>query len=91
MTLVPLGGDDVARWRAFFGGCALVNYALLTLWFVVFRYARDWLRRLHGSWFTLDDATFDAIHYGGMGLYKIAVLVFNLVPWLVLGWMSGNP
>lgn len=81
---------DLATLHALLGACALVNYALLTLWFAVFVLAHDWLRRLHGRWFTLDDATFDAIHYAGMALYKIAVLVFNLVPWLVLTWMSRS-
>ena len=27
---------------------------------------------------------FDAIHYAGMAFYKLAVIVFNLVPWIAL-------
>ena len=48
--------------------------------------ARGWMRRLHGRWFKLPDATFDAIHYGGMAAYKIGILLFNLAPLLAL-WL----
>lgn len=65
-----------------------INYAILLLWFGVFVFARDWMRRLHGRWFALSDSTFDAIHYGGMAIYKIGILLFNLVPLLALSAMS---
>ena len=49
-----------------------INYAILLLWFGVFVFARAWMRQLHGRWFSLSDASFDALHYGGMAIYKIA-------------------
>ena len=65
------------------------NYAILLVWFLVFVFARNWIRGLHGRWFTLPDATFDALHYGGMAVYKIGIMLFNLVPLLVL-WFTGG-
>ena len=47
---------------------------------------REWMRGLHGRWFKLPDATFDAIHYGGMAAYKIGIMLFNLAPLLAL-WL----
>jgi len=64
----------------------LINYALLIVWFLAFVNARDWMRRFHGRWFKLPDATFDAIHYGGMAAYKIGIVLFNLAPLLAL-WL----
>ena len=65
--------------------CSLaINYAILLTWFVVFVAARNWLRALHGRWFRLSEPAFDAIHYGGMAVYKIGILLFNLVPLLAL-------
>ena len=61
-----------------------VNYAVLLLWFVMLLVARDWMRRLHGRCFQLSDATFDAIHYGGMAVYKVGIFLFNLTPLLAL-------
>ena len=65
----------------------LVNYVVLFIWFGVFISAHGWLRRLHGRWFTMSDNTFDAVHYGGMAVYKVGVLLFNLAP-LVALWLA---
>ena len=63
------------------------NYAVLLAWFLAFVSARDALRRLHGRWFALPDASFDAFHYGGMAAYKIGILLFNLAPLAAL-WLA---
>lgn len=68
--------------------CSLgLNYVILLLWFTVFVYAHDWLYRLHSRWFRLSVATFDAIHYAGLAVYKIGVILLNLVPLIAL-WAS---
>lgn len=64
--------------------CAVMNYAVLSLWFFVFISAREWLQGLHARWFHLTAGQFDALHYGGMAVYKIGVLLFNIVPYLAL-------
>jgi hypothetical protein len=48
------------------------------------------MRGLHGRWFKFPDATFDAIHYGGMAVYKIGILLFNLVPLIALCLLRGG-
>lgn len=40
--------------------------------------------RLHTKWFRPSPEKFDAIHYSLMGVFKIGVIVFNLVPYLAL-------
>ena len=66
------------------GWATLINMGLLLFWFTVFALARDWIYRLHSRWFQLTPERFDAIHYGGMGLFKMTIVVFNLVPYLAL-------
>lgn len=68
----------------FFLWCALINYAILLVWFVSFILRRDWIQRLHGRWFHLSADRFDTLHYGGMSVYKIGILLFNLVPYFAL-------
>ena len=68
----------------FLGWCALLNYAVLSIWFLAFVLVRDRLYRLHSVWFRLSESQFDAIHYGAMAFYKLTVLIFNVVPYLVL-------
>ncbi|MDD5274273.1 MAG: hypothetical protein PHU14_16340 [Methylovulum sp.] len=69
---------DVLLW------CTLINYAVLIVWFVVFMFAHEWLYQLHGRWFRLSAEQFDTIHYAGMAVYKLGVLLLNLVPYLAL-------
>jgi hypothetical protein len=66
------------------GWSLVINYLILFIWFFAFIYARSWMKRLHGRWFNLNDQTFDAIHYASMAVYKILIIVFNLVPIIVL-------
>ena len=65
---------DVLIWSLVF------NYAILMVWFGVLTLAHDWVYRLHTRWFALSRETFDAIHYGGMSVYKIGVLLLNVAP-----------
>jgi hypothetical protein len=64
--------------------CTVINYGVLLVWFLVFMLAHDWLYGLHGLWFHLSMEQFDALHYGGMALYKIGIPLFNLVPYIAL-------
>lgn len=70
--------------REFLLWCAVINYGVLLWWFLVFHFAHDWLYRLHGRWFRLPPEQFDAIHYLAMAVYKIGVILLNLVPYLAL-------
>ncbi len=69
---------DVLLWSA------VINYGILLLWFVVFRFAHDWIYRLHGRWFRMSLEQFDATHYSGMAIYKIGVLLFGVAPYIAL-------
>ena len=70
------------------GWSLVLNYLILLIWFLVFIYARTWMKSLHGRWFNLDDQTFDAIHYAAMAVYKIFIMVFNLVPFIILSFLD---
>ncbi|MEJ2900019.1 DUF6868 family protein [Acinetobacter sp. NS-4] len=74
--------DDL--WSRFLLSSLLINYIILMIWFLAFIFARDWMKQLHGKWFQLSDTTFDAIHYGGMAIYKIGILLLNVVPFFAL-------
>ncbi len=73
--------------RGVLGWCAVINYGVLLFWFLAFTLAHDQMQRLHGRWFRLQNEQFDAIHYGIMGIYKISILLFNIVPYAALHLM----
>jgi hypothetical protein len=62
----------------------IINYLILLLWFGVFVLAHDWIYRLHTRWFNISMQAFDTIHYSGIAIYKIGIILLNLVPLLVL-------
>lgn len=70
--------------RDVFFWCLIMNVGLLLWWFLVFSLAHDWVYRIHGRWFTLSEERFDAIHYLGMVIFKIAIFMFNIVPYIAL-------
>ena len=62
----------------------VINYVILGVWFLVYVLSHDWKRGLHGRLFLQSDEHFDALHYAGMSIYKIGILLLNLTPFLVL-------
>jgi hypothetical protein len=70
--------------RNFLLWCTVINYGILLVWFLVFTIARDRFHSLHGRWFRLSGEQFDTLHYAGMSVYKIGILLFNLVPYVSL-------
>ena len=70
--------------RSFLLWCAVIDYGILLVWFLVFVFAYDWIQRIHGRWFHLSHAQFDTLHYAGMSIFKMGIMLFNLVPFLVL-------
>jgi len=74
--------------RSFLLWSTVINYGILLVWFLFFTFARDWIQRFHGRWFRLSGEQFDALHYAGMSVYKIGILLFSLVPYVAL-WVVG--
>ncbi len=70
--------------RTALGWAVILNILLLMLWFALFLLGRDLMLRLHGRWFKLSPEVFDAMHYAGMGMYKLAIWMLLLIPYLVL-------
>ena len=74
--------------RNFLLWCTIINYGILLLWFLFFALAHDWMHGFHSRWFRLSREQFDAIHYAGMAVFKIGIILFNLVPFVVLWIVS---
>jgi hypothetical protein len=68
--------------------CVGLNYAILLIWSGVFIFAHDWMYRMHTRWFKLSVETFDATHYAGLAVYKIGIILLNLVPFIALCLVS---
>lgn len=75
---------DIQTVRTFFMWCSIINGGLLIFSFLTCAYAREWVYQMHGRWFPMRREAFDVVIYGFIGLMKIFVLLFNLVPYIAL-------
>ncbi|MEW6356862.1 MAG: DUF6868 family protein [Planctomycetota bacterium] len=75
---------SIGEIRAFFMWCTILNAALLILSSVICIGARDWVYRVHSKMFPISRDAFNIAIYSFLGLFKMAVLAFNLVPYLAL-------
>ncbi len=77
---------DIAMLTKFFMWCTILNLGLLVLSFlmVAFGFGIDFVYRMHSNWFPMPRHTFNTVLYSLIGVYKIFIFVFNLVPWLAL-------
>ncbi len=74
----------VEMMSAFLGWCTIINAGILIWWFLFFSLAHDFTYRWHRKIFNVSVETFEAIHYGGMAVFKFGVILFNLAPYLAL-------
>ena len=70
--------------RATLAWSLVINWVALLWWLVFFILAHDWMYRFHVKWFKISVETFDTIHYAGMALFKVAIFLFVLAPYLAL-------
>ena len=77
---------DIEMLTTFFMWCTILNMGLLALSVAVvaFGFGNDFVYRLHSKFFPMPRETFNAVLYLLIGIYKILVFVFNVIPWVVL-------
>jgi hypothetical protein len=63
--------------------CGIINYALL-LWWAALVFLAPGLLRWFARWYRVPTEQFDAIQYGLIVLYKLGIILFNLVPYIAL-------
>jgi len=73
---------------AFFGWTTVINFVLLAVSTIAVVALRGFISRVHAKMFGLDpeDVSRDYVRY--LAQYKIAIIVFSLVPYIALRLMS---
>jgi hypothetical protein len=75
---------DIQTLTKFFMWCTILNVALLSLSSLFCLCAGNWVYRIHSKWFSISRETFNVAIYSFLGLYKIFIFVFNLIPYIAL-------
>ncbi len=82
--------NSIETLATFLGWCTVINFGLMAFGLVKLLLIRDWAIGVHAKMFGLDEAPVRASYFQYFVNYKIAILVFNLGPYVALKIMSGN-
>ncbi|MCK4917087.1 MAG: hypothetical protein KAS51_02590 [Candidatus Omnitrophica bacterium] len=74
--------------REFLGWCSVINIGLLMFSAILIIRIRKSAASLHGKMFNLDENYVSQAYFQYLGQYKIAIIVFNIVPYLALKLMG---
>lgn len=64
--------------------CWICGFLLLFIWLGVTQLMPEMIYKLHGPMFGLSNHELGVIFYCGMGLLKLCVLTFFLIPWIAI-------
>lgn len=75
---------DIQTFTSFFMWCTIINTGFLLFLALVYLLAPDLTYRLQSKFIPISHETFQVVFYSFIGLFKVLVLVFNVVPWIAL-------
>ena len=76
--------------RAFLGWSLAVNFGFLLLNTIFLVALQNWASRVHARLFGLEETWVRQRYFCYLANYKLAIIVFNLAPWIALH-LVGNP
>lgn len=76
--------ESPEAWAQFFGWCTVINIALLCVVAIAVVLMRKWTSKIHAKMFGLDEADLSRAYFQYLAQYKLAIFIFNLVPYLAL-------
>lgn len=70
--------------ESFLGWCSLINVSFLMLASLAIIVWRGPLTRIHNAMFGINAEQLGPLYFTYLGHYKLLIIVFNLIPYLVL-------
>jgi len=80
--------NTIETMTEFFGWCSLINIVVLFLSSILIIGLRRTALRIHGKMFNLDEETLSKAYLQYLAQYKIATIVFSIVPYIALKIMG---
>lgn len=68
----------------FFKWMTIINISILLISTLLVYLLKDFIYKFHGKIFNLTAEQLSVVIYGYLGVFKLLVIVFNLVPYLTL-------
>lgn len=80
---------NVSILTEFLGWCTIFNYGVLAFTSVMLvTDAGSWAKGIHSRLFNIPEDKLDPMYFSFLANYKLAVLIFNLAPYLALKIMA---
>lgn len=74
----------IEQMTVFLGWCSAINLGLLILSTIMLVLMRDFVSQIHSRLFGVEADKLRYYYFQYLGQYKLLVLVFNVVPYIVL-------
>jgi hypothetical protein len=71
--------------------CIFLGFALLLIWFILILVGGNVAFEIHSKLFDITRHDFDLMHYWGMGLTKIFIMVFFVIPFIAIRLTLDRP
>lgn len=79
---------DIAAVTEFLGWCTLINTGLLLYSTIMMVFFKNFAMRIHGKLFNLGQESLETSYFNFLGNFKLAIIIFNLVPYIALKLMA---
>jgi len=76
--------ESLDSFTKFLGWCSVINFGILFFASFAVTLVRDTISSIHGKMFGLSEADLSRAYFQYLAQYKIAIFVFNLVPYIAL-------
>lgn len=70
--------------REFLAWCSVINIGMLLLSTIMLLFMRDWVITIHAKMTGVSEAELPRIYLEFLGNYKMLIIIFNIVPYIVL-------
>ncbi len=75
---------DTQKLTEFFKWCSIINVALFLVSVLMLMIASDFVYQMQSFFLTIPREAFDVAIYSLVGIYKIIIIVFSIVPYVAL-------
>ncbi|MGK0297404.1 MAG: hypothetical protein ACI9XC_001007 [Gammaproteobacteria bacterium] len=75
---------NVDQLTELFKWMAIINIGLLLLSTVLIMLLKNYICKIHAKLFGIDEDKIPIVVYGYLGIYKIMIIVLNIVPYIAL-------
>lgn len=75
---------NISTLTELFKWCTIINVAVFFVSAIMIMAIPDFIYNAHGQLFNIPREAFNIVLYGFMGVYKIFILIFSLIPFIAL-------